>query len=123
MSEIDYKSLLQEILDVISEKVGDGFSSIETIATKHAKRVATQATLLTQSRISGQAQNDDEVFDFLKGMLQDMIHSMAKVLVALTVLTIETVWNSVVDVVWGAINAALNGAGVGNLLPPGIPEM
>lgn len=123
MSDVNYSELLQEILDVIAEKLQDGFAAIETVASKHAKRVAIQAELLAQSRISGQARNDDEVFDFLKGMLQDMIHSMAKILVAMTILTIETVWNSVVSVVWNAINTALSSAGLGKLQPPGIPEV
>lgn len=122
VSDIDFNKLVQQILDVIAETAGEGFAAISAVAEKHAKRVAIQTQLLTQSRINGQARDDDEVFDFLKGMLQDMIVNMARVIVALTVLTIEQIWNAVVNVVWGAINTALSGAGLGGILPPGVPE-
>jgi hypothetical protein len=113
--------LASELVDTLRGKALDGWDRISSFVTKQSKAIATQAAWITESRISGVLKSDDELFDFFVGQLKDSVESMAHAVAVLTVLTIEETWNAVVGIVWGAINTALTGAGLGFLRIPPVP--
>jgi len=113
--------LASELVDTLRGKALDGWDRISSFVTKQSKAIATQAAWITESRISGVLKSDDELFDFFVSQLKDSIESMAHAVAVLTVLTIEETWNAVVGIVWGAINTALTGAGLGFLRIPPVP--
>jgi hypothetical protein len=119
---VDIAQTANELIDAIRSQVTEGWDTISTFATTQSKMLATQSAWITESRINGSLKDDDDLFDFFVAQLKDSVESLARSVAALTILTLEKTWNAIVGVLWGAINTALHGAGLGFLPLPPVPQ-
>lgn len=104
---IDVQTLVDDILAALRGAISEGWSSIAAFAEKQAKMLANQAAMITQSRLNGSLKDDDDLFDFFVDHLKELAANFARSVATMTLLTIEQAWNAVVNVIWGAINKAL----------------
>ncbi|OIQ35434.1 MAG: hypothetical protein BM559_02775 [Roseobacter sp. MedPE-SWchi] len=109
---------LDELASQIAEEwksaLSEGWGQLSSFHKSQTKKLAHQAALLAQLRISGELQHDSDMFEFLVDQLKDKTENFAIAIANLTALTFQEAWNASVGVLWGAINSALGSAG----LPP-----
>jgi len=106
----DPEAIGQAILGRLSEILNEDIRHHAAFAERQAKMLATQAAMITRATIAGELDTDSQAF-FLDD-LKRLTANLARTLVGLTILTIEKAWNAIVGVLWGAINTALQGAGL-----------
>lgn len=110
----------KKILSTLTDMIGSDVQDHVDFAQGQTKLLAKQAALIAQAAINGDIDEDDQ--EFFTESLRKSTENFARTLVALTILTIEKAWNAVVEILWGAINKALNSAGVPFIFPiPGPP--
>ncbi|MGZ2257444.1 hypothetical protein [Roseobacter sp. A03A-229] len=115
---------LDEVADDIYSKIKESLESDwNTLSSFHksqGKKLARQAALLAQLKLSNEVPQDDPVFGTLIEQFEDATKNFAQAVANLTILTLQNAWNAIVDTLWGAVNELLSGAGLG-LLP--IPQL
>jgi hypothetical protein len=121
--DIDTSQLVTDILAALRGEITQGWGKIRAFAEKQSKALATQASFITRSRVKGSLKDDDALFRFFVDQLKEMAANFARSVAAMTIVTLEKAWNAIVGVVWGAINQALTGAGLGKLAVPRPPKM
>ena len=110
----------KKILSSLTQLIGDDVRHHVQFAEEQTRLLAKQAALIAQASISGDIDEDDR--DFFTESLKQSAENFARTLVALTILTIEKAWNALVTILWGAINKAIQSAGVPFSFPiPGPP--
>ncbi|WP_422050371.1 hypothetical protein [Shimia sp.] len=110
MTTEDMEALAAQILSALQGALSDGWDQIDAFHKSQSEKLTRQAALLVQIRISGELKDSPEMFDFMIEQLQDKVENFAIAVANLTVLTLQNAWNASVEVIWGAINAALEGA-------------
>lgn len=113
---ISVSDITNDLLVVLEKELGDGFKTISTLATEQARQLAEYSTRIVQARTTGSLKDDDDRFRFFVKNLEEMTNNLARAVANLTILTLERAWNAIVEVIWGVINTALQGAGL-TLLP------
>ncbi len=107
---------LEEIADdiaaVLQGALAEGWNQLNTFQKSQSNKLAKQAALLAQLRVSGELREDETTFEFLLEQLEDKVENFAIAVANLTVLTLQRAWNAVVGVIWKAINELLTGAGL-----------
>ena len=117
-SVFDPALLASDLTAAIQQQAKSGWGLISTFVTNQSRLMAHQAKLIAESSISGDLRDDAALRKMFTDALADSVLFMAKDVAALTILTVEKVWNAVVGVLWGAINGALKTAGLGFLALP-----
>src|SRR5437879_10031432 len=118
---LNIEKVTGDLISAVQSKAGQGWGQLSGFVTTQSKMLANQGAWITESRINGALKTDDELFNFFVDQLKDSVESLAHAVAELAVLTIEETWNAVVGVLWGAINTALKGAGLGFLPMPSAP--
>ncbi|WP_138472189.1 hypothetical protein [Poseidonocella sp. HB161398] len=120
---VNIAELTTDIINAVTNIVGSDWSKISTFAKKQIKMLAKQAEMIATSRITGSLRDDDENFVFFMGQLEKHTRNFARAVAAMTIVTLERAWNAVANLIWGAVNTALQGANLGQIALPPLPEM
>lgn len=110
--------LAAEIAEKWKEALSDGWGQLSSFHKSQSKKLAHQAALLAQLRISGELQQNSDMFEFLVDQLKDKTANFAIAVANLTILTFQDAWNASVEVLWRAINGVLGEAGLPTLPIP-----
>lgn len=114
-------AISKKILSSLTKIIGEDVKDHVEFAEEQTKLMAKQAALIAQASISGDIDAEDR--DFFTESLRKSAENFARTLAALTILTIEKAWNALVSILWGAINKAVESAGVPFSFPvPGAPS-
>lgn len=119
MPAINIDELAAAIVAALRGELTDGWTSVSTFAGKQARRLATQAALMTEGRITHQI--DDELLDFFEDQLKEITINFARAMAMRTIITLQRAWNAIVGVVWDTVNGALGAARFGTLPVPAAP--
>ncbi len=110
----------KKILSSLTTLIGDDVRDHVHFAEEQTKRLGKQAALIAQATINGDITEDER--EFFIDSLKRATENFARTLVALTILTLEKAWNSLVSILWGAINKAVKSAGIPfSFAIPGVP--
>lgn len=117
---------LDEVADDIYSKVKESLKSdwdkLSTFHRSQGKKLARQAALLAQLKLSGELPQNDPIFETLNEQFEDAARNFTQAVANLTVLTLQNAWNTIVNALWGAVNELLSGAGLGLLPIPGFGD-
>jgi hypothetical protein len=101
---INLEQLVADMQAAASETLKTDVSTLRGFSERQLKAIGQQAQLVASGIASGQITEETREF-FLDG-LEDMALSFARTLRGLVLVTIEKVWNAVVNVLWAAISKA-----------------
>lgn len=101
---IDIDQLVTEITSAASTVINKDVTQLRGFSDRQVKALAKQAQLIATGIASGDI--DKDLQDFFLDSLEDMAMNFAKTLRGLLTVTIEKVWNAVVEVLWKAIESA-----------------
>lgn len=108
--------LVTAILGDLNSLLDKDIGEYVTFAKMQTKALAKQAAWIAEATLQGEI--NDEEREFFLADLKTLSENFARVVVGLTIITLEKAWNAIVGRLWDAINAAL-----GSLLPvPGPPS-
>lgn len=108
MSVIDVDQLVTDIKDAATQIVKKDITTVKGFSERQVKALGQQAALVAEGIAKGQITEETREFflDSLETMAQNFIHTLQ----GLFLLTVERIWNAVVDVIWGTINKAISAA-------------
>jgi len=118
--DFDTGAVVNALIGAIQTQAKQGFSTISTLVTTQAKMMAQQAAFIAESSAVGALKEDPVLKQMFVDQLADSVRGLARDVAALTILTVEKVWNAVVKVLWQAINQALSSASQGLLVLPAL---
>lgn len=101
---IDINALIGEITRTATSQIGRDLTSFADFGRSQAEGLARQAQLIAAALASGHLSDADR--DFFLADLKETAKNFAEVLVGLTMIEIEKVWNSAVTTLWDAISKA-----------------
>lgn len=114
----DIDGTANAIISAIQGPAKQGWQQVSTLVTNQARMMAHQAAFIAESSAIGALRNEPVLKQMFADQLADSVRGLARDVAALTILTIEKVWNAAVKVLWGAINKTLSGASMGLLMLP-----
>jgi hypothetical protein len=101
---IDINALIGDIAKAATAQIGRDLTSFADFGASQAEGLARQAKLIAAALASGHLSDDDR--DFFLDNLKETARNFAAVLIGLTVVEIEKVWNAAVTTLWDAISKA-----------------
>jgi hypothetical protein len=101
---IDLDQLVADMQTAASQTLKTDVSTLRGFSERQLKAIAQQTQLVASGIASGQI--TEETREFFLDSLEDMALSFARTLRGLILVTIEKVWNAVVNVLWTAISKA-----------------
>lgn len=117
---------LDEVADDIYSKVKISLESAwNTLSTFHrsqGKKLARQAALLAQLKLSGEVPQDDPIFETLAEQFEGAARNFVQAVANLTILTFQNAWNAIINTLWGSINQIISGAGLGSFPIPKLDD-
>ena len=117
---IELDKVADDIYSKVKVSLENDWNTLSTFHRSQGKKLARQAALLAQLKLSGEVPQDDPIFDVLYEKFEDAARNFAQAIANLTMLTLQNAWNANVNTIWGAVNELLSGVGLG-LLP--IPKL
>ena len=118
--DFNVDATVNALIGAIQTQAKQGWTTISTLVTNQAKMMAQQAAWIAESSIVGALKGDAVLRQMFADQLADSVRGLAHDVAALTILTVEKVWNAAVKVLWGAINTALKNATMGMLVLPAL---
>lgn len=113
----DVDQLVAAILGDLNALLDKDIGEYVAFAKTQTKALAKQAAWIAEAAVKGEIDEDERTF-FLKDLAR-LAENFAKVVVGLTLLTIEKAWNAIAGRIWQALSAALKVA-----LPlPAVPTL
>lgn len=116
--DFDVQATTDAVIKAIRTQAKGGWSTIQSLVETQGKMLSQQAGWIAEGVVKGALKDDPEFQHKWLGYLAEDVKSLAHDVAALTILTVEKVWNAVVKVLWDAIDKALTGAGLGALPLP-----
>lgn len=110
MIQFDADQVVTDVRAAVSAVLGKDVATYRGYVDRQVKALAKQAKFIASGYATGDL-DDDEVDYFLDG-LERMAETFARTIRGLVLITIEKVWNAVVEVLHGAIRVALAPLGV-----------
>jgi hypothetical protein len=101
---INLGQLVVDMQDAASNVLQKDVSTLRGFSARQLKAIAQQASLVGGGIAAGQI--TEETQDFFLDSLEDMALSFVRTLRGLVLVTVEKVWNAVVNVIWAAISGA-----------------
>lgn len=101
---INTDQLVADIKTAVSGVLERDAAEIRGFSERQLDALALQAKLIASAIVNNEI--DDDLRDYFLDSLENMAENFAKSLRGLLAVTIEKVWNAVVGVLWGAIEAA-----------------
>ena len=114
MGAINVGELVDSIKTATSQIIKKDIATVRGFSEGQIKAIGQQAALVAEGIAKGQI--TEETCEFFLDSLENMTQNFLNTLKGLILLTIEKLWNAIVDVIWGAINKAI-GAATGIVLP------
>lgn len=108
--------LLRSIEAAATGAAGQDIATIQGFARDQLLRIEKLSIRLAEMIAQGEFEGDPEGQTDSLGILQDVITNFTKTLRGLAIITVEKVWNAIVDVVWKTLDTA-----TGLVLPRPIP--
>ncbi len=118
--DFNTNAVINAVINAVKTQAGQGFSTISNLVSTQAKMMAHQAAFIAESSAVGALKDDPDLKQMFVDQLAGSVRGLAHTVAALTILTVEKVWNAVVKVLWQAINQALSSAGGGLLVLPAL---
>jgi len=115
---LDLDDLADDIYSKFNQSLETDWQTRSTVQRAQGKRLARQAALLSQLKLCGELQEDDQIFDTLVEQFEDATRNFSQAVANLTILTLQNAWKAIVNALWGAINGLLSNAGLGVLSIP-----
>jgi hypothetical protein len=107
----DIGQLADDIRSAASGVLGENVTAISGFSNTQVQLMAKQAAWIAEGTAKGELSG--ELRDFFLKNLADIARNFVRVLQGLVLVTIEKIWNAVIDVLWNAIRGA-----VGNISLP-----
>jgi len=121
MPTLDVKKLANDILTNLNNEIKGDIETYVAFAKRQSTALAQQAAWITAETASKALSDADR--DWFLGDLAQSTENFSHTIAALSILTFEKAWNSVVNTIWGAINDIIKPA-IGITLPiPSMPEI
>ena len=114
---IDIDALKTAIIGKLRDIAQSDIDAHIDFVEKQTKGLATQSAWIARARLEGELDEDD--LDFFLEDLRKLSESFVKVVIGLTIITIEKAWNAVVNTLWEAIGGAIDSV----LTIPGVPKL
>ena len=111
---IDVNQLVEDMKGAASAVLSQDITTLRGFSERQLKAIAQQAAFVEAGILNGGI--TEETRDFFLDSLEDMALNFAKTLRGLMMVTVERIWNSVVGVIWKAIETT-----TGIILP--VPSM
>ena len=102
---IEIDRLVEDIIKVTSEIIEKDVTTLRGFSRRQVNALAKQAELISSGLVSGDI--DEDLKEFFLDSLEDMALNFVKTLRGLLLITIERVWNAIVNVFWEAINSVI----------------
>ncbi len=115
----DPSAIGHDIVSKVGTILGSDLTIYVSFAQQQAKLLAKQAAWIAEATISKEITAKERDY-FLKD-LKELSLNFVRTIVALTALTIEKIWNAIVGTLWGAMNSALDAAGIPISIPTPVP--
>jgi hypothetical protein len=109
-SAIDVDQLLANLKQVATGIIQQDVTTITGYSERQLQAMAQQAKWIAAATLSGELSSD--MRDFFLNTLKDSAVNFANTLKGLALITIEKVWNALVNALWGAVGQA-----IGTVLP------
>jgi hypothetical protein len=101
---IDVNQLLADMKTAVDGVVQKDAATIEGYSERQLQAMAQQAKWIAAATLSGELTSD--MRDFFLNTLKDSAINFANTLKGLVVITIEKIWNALVNTLWTAIGTA-----------------
>ncbi|MDQ6761833.1 MAG: hypothetical protein M3015_04290 [Bacteroidota bacterium] len=101
---LDVNQLVAEIKDTTSEILHKDITEVGGFSNRQLMGIANQASLIAFGIASGEI--TEETRDFFLDQIVQLTHNFVRTLVGLLIATIERLWNTIVNIIWGAISKA-----------------
>lgn len=100
---IDITTLVNDMLIAVSVVIGKDIKQLRGFPKQQLKAIAQEARYVSEGIIDGSITADTK--DFFLDSIEEMARNFAKTFSGMVTVRLETVWNSLVDIIWEAINA------------------
>ncbi|WBU53575.1 hypothetical protein [Paracoccus sp. SCSIO 75233] len=117
---IELDKVADDIYSKVKESLNDDWDTLSNFHKSQGRKLARQAALLAQLKLSGEVPQGDPIFETLIEQFEDAARNFAQAVANLTVLTLQNAWNAIAKTLWGAVNELFSKAGLGNLPVPGL---
>lgn len=114
----DFQTTVNAMITAVRTEVQQDWIKVSSFVATQAKLLTHLGASIAESSISGDLRNDPVLQHDCADLLAQQVRNFAYDLAARTILTAEKAWNAASGVLWGAINVALQAAGLGFLVPP-----
>jgi len=94
-------SLINDIKDVATNILEKDIATVRGFSERQIEAIAKQTLIIQSGVIAGDI--DDELKNFFFDGLEAMALNFVNTLKGILKVTIEKVWNAIVDLLWGAI--------------------
>jgi hypothetical protein len=105
---IDVNQLITNMKTAANAVLQQDIANIEGYSERQLQAIAMQGAWIANGSATGELSAD--LRDFFLNNLQDLVTNFAKTLAGLVIVTVEKVWNALVNVLWTAIGQAINTA-------------
>ena len=103
---IDVSQLITGMKKAASEIIGQDITKLRGFSERQVTAIAKHAVLLERDIRNGEI--TEELQDYFLDNLEDMVLNFVKTLRGLMMVTIEKVWNAIVNVIWKAFGDILS---------------
>src|SRR6266498_4613830 len=103
---LDIDQLIEDMKSAASGILSKDVTTLRGFSERQLHGIATQSALVASGIASGQI--DDSTRDFFLNQLIELTKNFVNTLVGLLIVTIERLWNALVNIIWGAISKATN---------------
>ncbi|WP_444931716.1 hypothetical protein ACJJIF_08110 [Microbulbifer sp. SSSA002] len=100
---IDVNQLIIDIKGAASAVINSDITELRGFSERQLSALALQTKMIAKAILSGEI--SDELKDYFLDSLEDMTKNFANTLRGLLVVTIEKIWNAIIGVIWGTIEA------------------
>lgn len=101
---LDIDQLFEDLKNVASEIISKDVTTVRGFSTRQLKGIATQSALVASGIASNQI--SESLRPFVLDQIIELTQNFVNTLVGLLLVTIERLWNALVNFIWGAISKA-----------------
>ena len=98
--------IIAAVKATISGVIKKDFPAIGDFAEGQLRAIANQTVLIGQATVAGEFVGKDDLRDHFLNQLAKMAENFARVVAGLVLITIEKIWNAVIDLLWDTLDGA-----------------
>jgi hypothetical protein len=98
--------LMKSISDAATGVINKDIKTIAGFAQSQEKKLAKFAIWIGEAELEGEFKDDPGLREDFLQSLQDMTRDFVNTLRGLTMITVEKIWNAIVNVIWDALDKA-----------------